>query len=207
MESERGARRAAYGVKRILDVLLAALLLTLLSPVLAIVAFLLWLTNGGSVFYRQLRLGQGMKPFTLYKFKTMVDGADGQVDKVFHLNHANGPFFKAKGDPRVTRLGGVLRTVFLDEVPQLFNVLKGDMSLVGPRPCLPSEARERVADLAFRFSVPQGLTGPWQVNGYHVLTFDEQLRVEREYVEGWSVGRDLVILAKTLPLVFNRRGI
>lgn len=205
--AERGARPLAVRLKRALDVALAATLLTILSPLLMVVALLLWGTSEQSVLYRQMRLGQEMKSFTLYKFRTMVDGADGKVDQVFHLNLANGPFFKVKDDPRVTRLGKVLRQAFIDELPQLYNVLKGDMSLVGPRPCLPSEADQHAAELAFRFSVPQGLTGPWQVNGYHLLTFEEQLRVERDYVESWSLGQDVAILFKTLPLVFTRRGI
>jgi lipopolysaccharide/colanic/teichoic acid biosynthesis glycosyltransferase len=137
----------------------------------------------------------------------MVDGADGRVDQVFHLNHANGPFFKAKDDPRLTRAGGLLRRAFLDELPQLFNVIKGDMSLVGPRPCLPSELTVLNGALAFRFSVPQGITGPWQVNGYHGLTLLEQLRVEREYIESWTIRRDIIILLQTVPLVLRRKGI
>ncbi len=205
--AEDGVRPLPLRFKRALDVVLAATLLTALSPLLLMVALLLWATSSRSVLYCQTRLGQGMKSFTLYKFRTMVDGADGKVDQVFHLNLANGPFFKVRDDPRVTRLGRILRKAFIDELPQLYNVLKGDMSLVGPRPCLPSEAHQHAAELAFRFAVPQGLTGPWQVNGYHLLTFDEQLRVERDYVESWSLGRDMAIILKTLPLVLTRRGI
>jgi lipopolysaccharide/colanic/teichoic acid biosynthesis glycosyltransferase len=145
--------------------------------------------------------------FKLYKFRTMTNGAAQRVDEVFHLNHANGPLFKAKDDPRVTRVGKVLRRSFMDELPQLINVLRGDMSLVGPRPCLPSEAGQMPEHVSFRFAVPQGLTGPWQANGHHALTFDEQMRVEREYVHSWSLLRDAEILVRTIPLVLRRAGL
>jgi lipopolysaccharide/colanic/teichoic acid biosynthesis glycosyltransferase len=204
----RGLRKQAVPRrKRVLDIALAGALLILLSPVLALVALTIWLTDGGPVLYRQTRVGLRTRPFVLYKFRTMVDGADGRVDQVFHLNHANGPFFKAKDDPRLTRVGRLLRRAFLDELPQLFNVIKGDMSLVGPRPCLPSELNVLNGALAFRFSVPQGITGPWQVNGYHGLTLEEQLRVEREYIESWTISRDIIILLQTVPLVLRRKGI
>jgi lipopolysaccharide/colanic/teichoic acid biosynthesis glycosyltransferase len=137
----------------------------------------------------------------------MSNGAAKRVDEVFHLNHANGPLFKAKDDPRITRVGGMLRRSFMDELPQLINVLRGDMSLVGPRPCLPSEAAQMGGHVSFRFAVPQGLTGPWQANGHHALTFDEQMRVEREYVQSWSLAEDARILLRTIPLVLRRAGL
>jgi len=193
--------------KRIIDVAFSLLLLVLLSPLFAAIAVAVWLSGPGPILYKQYRLALGQRPFVLYKFRTMVDGADGRADEVFHLNQADGPLFKSRVDPRVTPLGRTLRKTFLDELPQLVNVLKGDMSFVGPRPCLPGEAARMDGDVAFRFSVPQGLTGPWQVSGYHFLTFEDQLRVEWEYVNEWSLWKDFLILAKTIPLIVNRSGI
>jgi lipopolysaccharide/colanic/teichoic acid biosynthesis glycosyltransferase len=202
-------RQAQYRWKQSFDIAVAAILLVILSPLLAAIAVAIAVTTGGPILYRQRRLMQGRRQFTLYKFRSMVAGADERIDEVFHLNHANGPFFKAQTDPRVTPIGKLLRSFFLDELPQLVNVLRGEMSLVGPRPCLPSEA-EKMGDRAvvdFRFTVPQGLTGPWQTNGHHALTLEEMLAVERDYIERWSFRNDLLILIRTLPLIVRRRGI
>jgi lipopolysaccharide/colanic/teichoic acid biosynthesis glycosyltransferase len=165
------------------------------------------LSTPGAAFFLQERVGMHGRHFRLYKFRTMSNGAAKRVDEVFHLNHANGPLFKAKDDPRITRVGGMLRRSFMDELPQLINVLRGDMSLVGPRPCLPSEAAQMGGHVSCRFAVPQGLTGPWQANGHHALTFDEQMRVEREYVQSWSLAEDARILLRTIPLVLRRAGL
>jgi lipopolysaccharide/colanic/teichoic acid biosynthesis glycosyltransferase len=180
--------------------------LLLLSPVFGAIALGIKVSSPGPIFFRQRRLKENGQEFTLLKFRTMCDGADRMLDEVFLLNHAHGPLFKADGDPRVTPFGRFLRRSFLDELPQLLHVFRGEMSLVGPRPCLPSEALQ-VRDLIdFRFGVPQGLTGPWQVNGHHALTFEQQLEVEREYIESWSLGLDFKILLETVPLVFARKG-
>jgi lipopolysaccharide/colanic/teichoic acid biosynthesis glycosyltransferase len=181
--------------------------LVLLSPILLGIIAAVKLSSPGAVFFSQERVGMCGRRFTLYKFRTMTNGSAKRVDEVFHLNHANGPLFKAKDDPRVTRVGKVLRRTFMDELPQLINVLRGDMSLVGPRPCLPSEAAQMGEHVSFRFAVPQGLTGPWQANGHHALTFDEQMRVEREYVQSWSLVKDAAILMRTIPLVLRRAGL
>jgi lipopolysaccharide/colanic/teichoic acid biosynthesis glycosyltransferase len=200
-------RRVQYAIKRVLDILLASVGLVLLSPILLGIIVVVKLSSPGSVFFLQERVGMRGRRFKLYKFRTMTNGAAKRVDEVFHLNHANGPLFKAKDDPRITRVGKMLRRSFMDELPQLINVLRGDMSLVGPRPCLPSEAAQMGDHVSFRFAVPQGLTGPWQANGHHALTFDEQMRVEREYVESWSLLRDARILLRTIPLVLRRAGL
>jgi lipopolysaccharide/colanic/teichoic acid biosynthesis glycosyltransferase len=200
-------RKLQYALKRIFDVLLAFVGLVLLSPLLLGIGAAVKLTSPGPVFFLQERLGTRGRHFRLYKFRTMRAGAAHCVDEVFHLNHANGPLFKAKDDPRVTRVGKMLRRSFMDELPQLVNVLRGDMSLVGPRPCLPSEAAQMGDHVSFRFAVPQGLTGPWQANGHHSLTFDEQMRVEREYVQSWSLAKDAAILVRTIPLVLSRAGL
>jgi lipopolysaccharide/colanic/teichoic acid biosynthesis glycosyltransferase len=193
-------------LKRALDFLIAIALLILLSPVMLGIAMTITFSTKGPVLYRQQRLKQGRRSFTLYKFRTMIRGADAMVDDVFHLNHASGPLFKVANDPRVTAVGRILRRTYLDELPQLLNVLKGEMSLVGPRPCLPQEAKMAGPRIDFRFAVPQGLTGPWQTNGHHNLSFEEQLSVEAAYINGWSLWRDISILAKTVPLVLGRTG-
>lgn len=200
-------RRVQYLLKRVLDVLLASVGLVLVSPILLGIIVAVKLSSPGAVFFAQERLGMAGRRFMLYKFRTMTNGAALRVDEVFHLNHANGPLFKAKDDPRVTRVGKMLRRSFMDELPQLVNVLRGDMSLVGPRPCLPSEAVQMGEHVSFRFAVPQGLTGPWQANGHHALTFDEQMRVEREYVQSWSLVKDATIMLRTIPLVLSRAGL
>jgi lipopolysaccharide/colanic/teichoic acid biosynthesis glycosyltransferase len=200
-------RRAAYHAKRVFDLVVASLLVILLSPVFLVITAGVKLSSPGPIFYRQWRLRQGRSQFVLLKFRTMVDGADGMLDEVFHLNHANKFLFKAEHDPRITPFGRLLRSTFLDELPQLINVLRGEMSLVGPRPCLPEEAAP-VRDLVdFRFAVPQGLTGPWQINGHHALTFEEQLQIERQYIETWSLTKDVEIIVKTIPRVLRRTGL
>jgi lipopolysaccharide/colanic/teichoic acid biosynthesis glycosyltransferase len=200
-------RRVQYALKRGLDILLASVGLVLLSPILLGIIVAVKLSSPGGIFFLQERVGMGGRHFRLYKFRTMTTGAAQHVDEVFHLNHANGPLFKARDDPRVTRVGKVLRRSFMDELPQLVNVIRGDMSLVGPRPCLPSEAGHMGGHVSFRFAVPQGLTGPWQANGHHAMTFDEQMRVEREYVQSWSLAKDVRILLRTIPLVLRRAGL
>jgi len=200
-------RRVQHVLKRILDIVLASVGLVLLSPILLGIFVAVKFSSPGAVFFSQERVGRYGRRFNLYKFRTMTSGASKRVDEVFHLNHANGPLFKAKDDPRVTRVGRMLRRTFMDELPQLINVLRGEMSLVGPRPCLPSEAAQMGEHVSFRFAVPQGLTGPWQANGHHALTFDEQMRVEREYVQSWSLAKDVRILLRTVPLVLRRAGL
>jgi lipopolysaccharide/colanic/teichoic acid biosynthesis glycosyltransferase len=200
-------RRIQYALKRVIDIVLAGMGLVVLSPMLLGIIVAVKLSSPGAVFFLQERVGMGGRRFKLYKFRTMTNGAAQRVDEVFHLNHANGPLFKARDDPRVTRVGKMLRRSFMDELPQLINVLRGDMSLVGPRPCLPSEAVHMGEHVSFRFAVPQGLTGPWQANGHHAMTFVEQMRVEREYVQSWSLAKDVRILLRTIPLVLRRAGL
>jgi lipopolysaccharide/colanic/teichoic acid biosynthesis glycosyltransferase len=127
-------------------------------------------------------------------------------DKVVALNEASGPLFKCKKDPRITPVGRVLRATFLDELPQLINVVRGELSLVGPRPCLLREAAQMEQEMYFRFAVPQGITGPWQTNGYHALAFADQLQIEGNYVQSWSLGKDIAILLRTIPIVLRLQG-
>lgn len=192
--------------KRILDVGIAGIALCLSLPLLLLVAVAIKVSSRGPLLYRQVRVGQGRRPFMLLKFRTMLDGADKRLHEVIHLNTAYGPLFKAKNDPRITFVGKWLRRSFIDEIPQLVNVLRGEMSLVGPRPCLPPEAAQMQGEAALRFLVPQGLTGPWQVNGHNDLTFDRQVVIESEYVRNWSLSKDLHILVRTIPMVVTARG-
>jgi lipopolysaccharide/colanic/teichoic acid biosynthesis glycosyltransferase len=200
-------RRLTYAAKRLMDLLLASVLVILLIPGWLLAALAIKLSSDGPVLFRQRRVGKDWQEFSLLKFRTMVDGADRQRSLLTSLNEADGPLFKAREDPRVTRVGRFLRKTFLDETPQLINVLRGEMSLVGPRPCLPDEIAQIEEAMYFRFAVPQGITGPWQTNGYHKLSFRDQLGVELDYVRNWSLGRDVSILLRTVPMVLERRGV
>ena len=191
-------------IKRGVDVTISLVVLLVLAPVLLLLAVAIKLTSPGPVLYRQTRLGAYGKRFTLLKFRTMVEGADDMLDKVHHLNAATGPLFKAPSDPRLTTIGRLLRRGFFDELPQLVNVVRGEMSLVGPRPCLPAESAQMHQ---FRFDAPQGVTGPWQVNGHHALTWEELAEVELRYVRDWSLLGDFEILFRTVSLVLRFRGI
>jgi len=196
---------ASRRVKRVVDVVGAGVLLAALTPVMALVAATIRLTSRGPAIFVQPRIGRHGDDFRMYKFRTMVAGAERQEP---HLAKAlPGTFFKLDVDPRVTRVGRVLRRTSLDELPQLWNVLLGDMSLVGPRPLLRTDM-ERFPEgaAALRFSVLPGLTGLWQVSGRSSLPDAERLRLDREYVQGWSLALDAKILAKTLPAVLSSRG-
>jgi exopolysaccharide biosynthesis polyprenyl glycosylphosphotransferase len=192
--------------KRLFDLLLSGIGLVLMSPVLMIIAMSVKLSSAGPVLYRQTRVGRRGKPFTMLKFRTMQTGSDARVDELRAKHGMNDLMFKMRDDPRVTRTGRILRRFSLDELPQLINVLKGDMSLVGPRPPLPEEVT-KYEDWQFdRLEVPPGITGLWQVSGRSELSFDDCVRLDLFYVENWSLAYDLYILAKTLPVLVFRRG-
>ena len=193
-------------LKRVVDFTLALILLVICVPVFVVIAILIKATSRGPVLFRQVRLMQHGQPFTMLKFRTMRVDADTMLDLVFHLNEANGPLFKVKNDPRMTPVGKALRRAYLDELPQLLNVLHGELSLVGPRPCLPMEFDRMDGQIAFRFTVPQGLTGPWQASGCHRLTFEEQIAIERDYVQNWSIRKDFAIMLRTVPLMLSFSG-
>jgi len=199
-------RRVQYRIKRIFDLVVALALLVFLSPLFLLIATAIKLSSRGPVFFTQRRLMRDWREFNLFKFRTMVDGADAMFDEVVTLNEASGPLFKCRKDPRITAIGGMLRATFLDELPQLINVVRGQLSLVGPRPCLLSEAAQMEQEMYFRFAVPQGITGPWQTNGYHALPFNDQLRVERDYVQTWSLRKDFAILLRTVPIILRLQG-
>lgn len=200
----RGGWRA--WAKRTFDVLGAGTGLILTAPVMAVVAVLVKLDTRGPVLFRQVRVGRDSAPFSVLKVRTMVVDAEARLAELRDLNEADGPLFKMANDPRITRVGSFLRKTSLDELPQLWNVLRGDMSLVGPRPALPHETEEWDALLTQRLRVKPGITGMWQVSGRSDASFDDYTRLDLYYVDNWSLATDLAILAKTIPVVLLRKG-
>ena len=198
-----GASRFLKGAT---DRVLAAAHLLLISPILVVIAVAIKLGDGGPVFFRQTRSGIDGAPFSLIKFRSMVPTAERQLIDLTDRNEAGGVLFKIHQDPRVTRVGGILRRFSLDELPQLWNVLIGEMSLVGPRPPLPSEVELYAEDARRRLLVKPGLTGLWQVSGRSDLTWEESVRLDLYYVENWSLVLDLTIMARTLGAVVAGRG-
>ena len=193
-------------VKRTMDLTLTLLGLAVIWPLLLLVAIAVKLDSRGPVLFRQTRAGVGGRSFRILKFRTMVADAEAQKAKLAHLNeYADGKLFKIKNDPRITRVGRFLRKTSLDELPQLWNVVRGEMSLVGPRPCVPAELRQYAPHHMVRLHVVPGVTGPWQVGGRNnVLDFEEVVRMEQDYIRSWSLWKDLAILLKTVPTLLGR---
>ena len=189
-------------VKRAIDVIVSALGLVILAPLFAVVALAIKLDSPGPVIFSQQRVGRNGKVFTFFKFRSMCAGAETQVDALRGQNEATGPLFKIRHDPRLTRVGRVLRRASLDEFPQLWNVLKGDMSLIGPRPPLPDEVKAYAPWHTRRLEVLPGMTGLWQVSGRSDLTFDEMVLLDIYYIENWSPLLDIRVLFKTIPTMF-----
>ena len=194
--------------KRVLDVVIAGAALVLLSPVMALIALAIKLDSPGPVFFGQIRAGVGGHPFRMWKFRTMHRDADRWKHRVAYLNGSGDPrLFKVVEDPRVTRVGRWLRRTSLDELPQLFNVLRGEMSLVGPRPFFPEDLALYEPHHFERLSVLPGITGLWQVSGRsEIRDFDAVVKLDREYIRRWSLGLDMEILLKTIPAVIRRDG-
>lgn len=193
--------------KRALDVVVSAPLLVLLSPLLAVVALAVKLGDGGPVLYRWRVVGRGGRPFTSYKFRSMVVNADELKPALEAANEMSGPVFKMRDDPRITRVGRFLRRYSLDELPELWSVLVGDMSLVGPRPPLQSEYARFTERQRAKVAVKPGITCLWQISGRNQITdFEEWLRLDLEYIERWSFRLDLLILLRTIPAVLSGRG-
>jgi lipopolysaccharide/colanic/teichoic acid biosynthesis glycosyltransferase len=176
------------------------------APLLLVTAVLLKLTSRGPVLFRQTRVGRGGEQFQMLKFRTMVIDAEERKAELHALNQGNGVLFKLRDDPRVTRIGRYLRRFSIDELPQLVNVLRGDMSLVGPRPPLPAEVAQYAIDDARRMLVKPGLTGLWQVSGRSDLTWEESMRLDLRYADNWSIALDLLILWKTARAVLGSDG-
>jgi exopolysaccharide biosynthesis polyprenyl glycosylphosphotransferase len=194
-------------IKRSIDLLGCGIGLLCAAPLMVVIAVAIKLTSPGPIIFKQERFGLNKRRFAMFKFRTMVAGAELLQSELEERNEATGPVFKIRDDPRVTRLGRLLRRTSLDELPQLLNVLRGDMSLVGPRP-LPVRDVHRFAEswLMRRFSVPPGITGLWQIMGRSDLGFDRWVALDLEYIDGWSLGLDFRILAMTLPAVIRGRG-
>ncbi|OQY86476.1 MAG: hypothetical protein B6D41_13375 [Chloroflexi bacterium UTCFX4] len=196
----------AFAIKRAMDVLFAGALFVLLLLPMLFIALAIKLTSPGPIIFAQYRVGRGGKIFTAYKFRTMRVGADDEKQDLAHLNEASGPLFKIRNDPRITIIGKILRRASLDELPQLLNVLKGDMSLVGPRPPLPNEVAQYEEWHKRRLDVSPGVTGLWQVSGRSELSFDEMVMLDLYYIENWSPWLDIRILLKTIPALLTARG-
>jgi exopolysaccharide biosynthesis polyprenyl glycosylphosphotransferase len=197
---------AARTVKRTFDIVVGGLLLLFALPGLAVVAISIKMSSPGPVLFRQERIGKDNKPFPIYKLRTMAHHAEEMRSQLEHSNEMDGPMFKIRADPRATPIGRFLRKTSLDEAPQLFNVLRGDMSLVGPRPFVASESSAIDGSARRRFEVRPGMTGLWQVSGRSELTFDEMQRLDYLYVASWSIWWDFRILWLTPALVFRGRG-
>lgn len=193
-------------VKRTIDCLGALSLLVVLSPLMVLTALLVKLTSPGPIIFRQIRCGLGGRQFTLYKFRSMIQGAEGKKSELEALNELDGPVFKVSNDPRCTPLGRVLRKLSIDELPQLFNVFKGDMSFVGPRPPLPEEVKHYVRWQRRRLRMRPGLTCLWILEGRNHLNFERWMQLDLEYIDNWSLFLDLKILLKTIPIVLSTRG-
>jgi exopolysaccharide biosynthesis polyprenyl glycosylphosphotransferase len=193
-------------LKRVLDVVLAAAGLLAMLPVWLVIAVAIKLDSPGPVIFVQDRVGQYGHRFRFYKFRSMHSDAEARLAEVLAGNETDGPVFKIRNDPRITRVGAFLRRTSLDELPQLINILKGDMSLVGPRPPLPREVEQYRPSDRIRLSVKPGLTCLWQISGRSNISFDQWMELDREYVRNLSLGLDLSILLRTVGAVLSMRG-
>lgn len=198
-----GGQRVA---KRLFDVLVSSVLIVSASPVMATVAILIKLDTSGPILFMQERVGMEGKPFRMLKFRSMVVDAEQRLVEIQHRNEGNGVLFKIRNDPRITRVGSFIRKYSLDELPQLFNIFNGSMSLVGPRPPLPREVEVYEHDVRRRLLVKPGLTGLWQVSGRSNLSWQDSVRLDLYYVENWSLAGDLVIILRTVRAVFGSNG-
>jgi exopolysaccharide biosynthesis polyprenyl glycosylphosphotransferase len=193
-------------VKRVMDVVVALGGLVVLSPILALAALAVKLQDGGPVFFVQERSGLYGRPFPMLKFRSMVIDAEAQKAKLEAQNEMSGPVFKMKADPRITRVGAFLRKSSIDELPQIWNVLRGEMSIVGPRPPLPAEVARYERWQMRRLSMRPGLTCIWQVSGRNKVDFDNWMRLDLEYIDSWSLFLDIKLILLTFPVVLTGRG-
>ena len=193
-------------LKRAIDLTFGLALVALLLVPALVVAAIVWVDSAGNPILTQRRVGKNGRVFRMYKFRTMVDGAHARIGELQALNEQTGPIFKMRRDPRVTRIGRWLRKLSIDEIPQLLNVVRGEMSLVGPRPPLPHEVQAYTRAQLRRLLARPGLTGLWQVNGRSLLPFDEMVELDVRYIEEWSLLLDVSILVRTLPAIILARG-
>jgi exopolysaccharide biosynthesis polyprenyl glycosylphosphotransferase len=199
-------RQGVLTAKRLIDIVGASILLVAGLPLFLVITLAIKLTSRGPIIFRQERSGFHGRRFRMYKFRTMVEGAERMRDQVGHLNDMSGPVFKAAGDPRLIAVGGFLRKFSLDELPQLLNVLKGEMSLVGPRPLPVYEANRIKGAQRRRLAMRPGMTGLWQVSGRNAVDFDAWMQLDLFYVDRWSLSLDLEILLRTVPVVLRGAG-
>ncbi|MBV8198255.1 MAG: sugar transferase [Candidatus Eremiobacteraeota bacterium] len=203
---ERRVPEAWWVLKRATDVVLGLLLLLVAAPIIVASALAIAFATGGTPFFTQERVGMNGRRFKMFKLRTMVAGAHAMRSSVMHLNEVDGPVFKIRNDPRLHPLGRFLRRTSIDELPNLVNVVLGDMALVGPRPALPSEVAHYDAVALRRQSVPQGITCLWQINGRSGVSFEHWMELDNRYVDTWTPLGDLLIVAKTIPAVIRRNG-
>jgi exopolysaccharide biosynthesis polyprenyl glycosylphosphotransferase len=203
---QRDFPKGAFFIKRVMDVLLSTLALLVAAPFMAVIALLIRMDSPGPVFYRSARIGRKGRTFTCYKFRTMVKDADKLQEGLVNKNERDGILFKISNDPRITRVGARLRKYSLDELPQFFNVLVGDMSLVGPRPPLASEVKKYDLSHLRRLDVLPGMTGLWQVEARQDPSFDSYISLDTAYVENWNLTLDLRILARTIGVGLGGTG-
>jgi exopolysaccharide biosynthesis polyprenyl glycosylphosphotransferase len=198
--------RIQLALKKAIDWTGALIGLILSLPIALSAAVAIKLEDGGPIFFKQTRAGRNGRPFTMLKFRTMIANAEELKSRLMDKNEMSGPVFKMKNDPRITRIGSILRKTSIDELPQFLNVLKGDMSLVGPRPPLPKEVVQYDRWQRRKLAVKPGLTCLWQVNGRNNVDFEDWMKLDLEYIDNWSLWLDTKILVKTVPAVFRREG-
>jgi lipopolysaccharide/colanic/teichoic acid biosynthesis glycosyltransferase len=201
-----GPWRTYVVAKRVMDVVLCSGGLVVLSPLFLVVAIAIKLDSRGPIFFRQVRVGRHKHPFRCLKFRSMSADAERRRDEIAHLNEVDGPVFKIRNDPRVTRVGVWLRKLSVDELPQLINVLRGEMTLVGPRPPLPAEVENYADWMVRRLTVTPGITCIWQISGRSNISFEQWMRMDLEYIDTCSVLKDISILLRTIPAVLFGRG-
>ena len=201
-----GASLLQLAIKRAMDIVGSLLLLVLLAPLLLIFACAIAFTSSGPILYRQERVGRDGRPFTMFKFRSMYERAHEERENHDHMNEATGPVFKIREDPRITSVGRLIRRTSIDELPQLVNVLLGQMSLVGPRPPLPEECTHYGEREMGRLLVKPGITCNWQVSGRSDLDFDTWVALDLEYIETWTLRQDVALLLKTVPAVLTGKG-
>jgi lipopolysaccharide/colanic/teichoic acid biosynthesis glycosyltransferase len=194
------------GLKRAIDLLIGGAVLLFALPIIGLAALAIVIVDRGAPFYSQERVGLNGRRFRMFKLRTMVEGAHDMRDRLQHLNEVDGPVFKIKDDPRLHPLGRFLRRTSIDELPNLFNVLRGDMSLVGPRPPLPSEVEHYSPYAMRRLSVRPGITCLWQISGRCSVSFDEWMRLDNQYIDTWTPLLDITILVRTIPAVVRKDG-
>ena len=193
-------------LKRIIDIIGSIIGIVLVSPVLLVTAVLIKSESKGRIFFSQTRVGLHGKEFKIYKFRSMVDGAEALRKSIEHKNEMSGPMFKVRGDPRITKIGRFIRKTSIDELPQLINVLKGEMSLVGPRPSLPSEVEKFEAWMLKRLEVKPGLTCYWQVSGRNNICFEDWMKLDIDYVNNRNMQLDIKLIFKTIILLFGDKN-